>query len=88
MKRRVDRSRGIETLITESLSKINPIDPLGYTNQTCEDNEIDQILVKGKHKKMWYRRPEETTRDMKTIGVWTVMIQSPEVQGFGPDRVF
>jgi hypothetical protein len=43
MKGRVDKSRRIEPLMSEGLSKIKPTDPIRLVTRQLEGNETDQI---------------------------------------------
>ena len=43
MKGRDDKSMGMEILMTETFSKINPTDPLILAKQQREENESDRI---------------------------------------------
>ncbi len=43
IKGHVDKSRGMETLMTEVLLKSNQQIPSGEPNRQCEENETDQI---------------------------------------------
>ncbi len=52
MKDRVDKSRGIVTLMTETLSEIKPTEPLRLVKPTARRNETDQIpwtILRPKH---------------------------------------
>jgi hypothetical protein len=43
MKGHVDKSRGMETLMTEALAKINPTETFRLAKQAARKNETDQI---------------------------------------------